>query len=346
MADKQRLTLQKLLQLLTRQADDTVRVSMLGPAGVGKTSLLATMYDQLEQVVAPSDLLVRPEADDAQILHGKVSDLKKLFATDGLKPDPSGGIYASSNWRAFDFWLGRRGHKPTLHLEFIDYPGNWIQKQGHRETLEWVLDVLTGSQAILIPIDAPALMERNGIWHDERNQPGFIYNLVSQAYEDLSSPRLVVLCPIRCERYMKRPAYAAELARRTHEGYQVLLDHLSNPELAKWVSVVIAPVQTLGEIVFEGSPKDRYLPYFRKTQPDAVYSPVDSEQPLRYVLRFAMRLHHDEREAGPFGLFRRVFDLDDHLKKAAEEFAHGCKEDAPFDVVQGQDWLAMERQLT
>jgi hypothetical protein len=107
---------------------------------------------------------------------------------------------------------------------------------------------------------------------------------------------------------------------------------------------VVAPVLTLGEIRFEGSPRDRYLPVFRKTQPNAQYSPVDTEQPLRYVLRFAMRLYKENRQSGLFGFFRRVFDVDKSLLTAAEDFADGCRADPPFEVIQGHNWIGMASQ--
>ena len=80
-------------------------------------------------------------------------------------------------------------------------------------------------------------------------------------------------------------------------GYEKLLGHLSFGSLAQNVAVVITPIQTLGEIVFHKSPKNRYEPIFMKTQAHAKYNPRDSEQPLRYVLRYVMRLHRDHRQS-------------------------------------------------
>jgi hypothetical protein len=105
--------------------------------------------------------------------------------------------------------------------------------------------------------------------------------------------------------------------------------------------VIITPVQTVGTVVFsriemlDGKP----LFIFRKTSHDAQYNPQDSEQPLRYLLRFLLRLHLDRRNLGLFNFIRDWLGLDNHLKDAVREFAKGCKNTGAFAVLQGQNWL-------
>lgn len=331
---------EQLRQLLKHEHQPDLRVSMLGPRGVGKTSLLASMWEQMESVVSKTHLQLTPDLSDAQTLHDKVVQLRKLFDKEGLQPDWSAGISSTADWRAFDFGIGRRGKNASMRLQFVDYPGGWINEEGrlHRP---WVQDLLARSDSILIPIDTPALMDRKGHWHVQRNQPDFIYQLIQASYEELTRPRLVILCPIRCELYFKE-AVEKRLGERVQEGYELLLSHLANDTLRNLVAVVICPVQTVGEIVYEGSPKEQYLPVFTKTQPDATYSPRDNEQPLRYVLRFAMRLQKEEREQGIMGVLRKLLGTDEYLWEAAKSFAAGCRDDIPYSVIQGHDLLDVE----
>lgn len=324
-------------------ATTSLRVSMLGPSGVGKTSMLATMYDQMERVIVGEDLQIAPSAEDADELDRKVAQLQRMFASDGLKPDMSAGIAGTGDWRAFDFSLGRRGKKPSLRLEFIDYPGGWIEDGAAPQQREMVRGLLRDSDAILIPIDTPALMERNGLWHRSRNRPDFIYNLLQLALEELPSPRLIILAPIRCERYVREGRAQSALVERVVQGYDKLLGHLAFGRLKDLVAVTVTPIQTVGGLEYHGSPKDRYMPVFRKIQPDAQYSPVDTEQPLRFVLRFALRMHKDRRDASYFRMMRQLLGSDKYLLDAASAFAQGCKVNRDgFVVIQGEEWLSMQ----
>ena len=326
--------------------NQTLRVSMLGPSGVGKTSILATMYDQLENVITRTDLQVRLKTEEFNILYDRLISLKRLFATDSLVPNQTQEIQANVDWQVFDFLLGRHGKSLTLQLEFIEYPLGWIEREATAQERDWVLDLLRQSDAILIPIDAPALMEFNGRWHSERNRPELVTKFIELAYENLRSPRLVIMSPIRCERYLKDLDYVTDMVEEVKKGYDRLLGYLGFGELKELIAVVVAPIQTLGEIVYHGSPKNHYSPQFAKTQRYAVYSPQDSEQPLRYLLRFAMRLHRDKRQSGYFALIRNMFKGDEYLIKAANDFAAGCKTSSPFAVLQGQEWLDLpESQL-
>jgi hypothetical protein len=324
--------------------NQTLRVSMLGPSGVGKSSMLATMYEQLDNVIVQTDLQVSPDDPaDAQLLDSKVLALRRLFATDDLIPDASAGLKGDTDWRSYTFAIGRRGRRPTLRMEFFDYPGGWIEDDASTEQRDFVQKLLRDSDAILIPIDAPALMEKEGRWHYERNRPDFIFHLIQEAYVDLQLPRLVILAPIRCELYLQHPKHEAIMLERVQWGYDKLLRHLSFGNFPNLIAVVVTPIQTLGEIVFHQNPKTRYAPFFMKTQPDAQYCPRDSEQPLRYVLRYAMRLHQDHRQVGYFDFIRRLFRNDEYLLAAATSFAAGCKSTGAFSILQGHDWLGVVR---
>jgi hypothetical protein len=79
---------------------------------------------------------------------------------------------------------------------------------------------------------------------------------------------------------------------------------------------------------------------FHKRNQDDCYDPRDCEQPLRYLFRFLLKLHFNERGQN-WGTFRFIHDwfLDQHLKKAVMIFAEGCKFSGGFEVVQGAEWL-------
>ncbi|MCT7984481.1 hypothetical protein NG796_14360 [Laspinema sp. A4] len=314
-----------------------LKVTMLGPSGVGKTSLLTAMYEQFERNIGQTNLQLTPDLESAALLQERLAELKTLPDSFETK----GWMQSTEDHKSFLFELGRRGAIPSLTLHFQDYPGEYLAAKSSREDKERVETFVRESAAVAIAIDTPALMEKNGQWHDAVNKPQQIANLFQRVYRELESPRLVIFAPVRCEKYLQDEKSSAELVRQVQAGYARVLDLLRSESLLSKVVVIITPVQTVGTVVFsrieilDGKP----LFIFRKTSHDAQYNPQDSEQPLRYLLRFLLRLHLDRRNLGVFNFIRDWLGLDNHLKDAVREFAKGCKNTGAYAVLQGQNWL-------
>jgi hypothetical protein len=327
-----------------------LKITMLGSRGVGKTSLLTAMYDQFANNIGKTDLLLTPDEESSGILQERLIELKNLL-DDFESVGGSAGIGATTGDPVnFIFGLGRKGKSPSLQLNFRDYSGEYHldkkevpldQKQVRRE---FVKNLLTECVAVLVAIDAPALMEKNGKYHDRINRPQQIRNLFEAGYQDLDSPRLVIFAPVRCEKYMQNEKSALELIARIKEEYKGLLDLFGSELLAPYVSAVITPVQTVGSVVFSRIEIREDSPHFmfRKVSHDAKYSPKDSEQPLRYLLRFLLKLHlSNNRNWGFFNFLRDIFGMDDALVNAIRELSQGCKSNGGFAILQGNAWFSL-----
>ena len=323
-----------------------LKITMLGASGVGKTTLLTAMYEQFESNIGSTNLQLTPDDESAAILQDRLIELKSLL--DVFEANGRMGIQGTEamagpeSLRSFTFGLGRKGETPSLNLRFYDYPGGYHATQASKEEKEFVKNTLRESTAVLIPIDAPSLMEKNGRFHEKINRPQQIKALFNAAYQDLNSPRLIIFAPVKCEKYLKNNKTAKELLEKVKQGYTPLLDHFNSPSLNPWVASVITPVQTVGSVIFsrmEVDSENNPHFYFRKTRHDAEYSPVDSEQPLRYLLCFLLKLHLDSRQWKFFNFLRSWLELDNHLEKAVNEFARGCKSNGNFAAIKGEKWL-------
>ena len=324
-----------------------LQITMLGPRGVGKTTLLTAMYEQFESNIGSTNLQLTPDDESSAILQDNLVDLKSLLdvfeARGRMGIQGTEAIAGPDSLRSFVFGLGKKGKQPSLELCFRDYPGGYHEAKASAEEKKFVKELLRDSVAVLIAIDAPALMEdKKGILHEKINRPQQIKALFNAAYQDLEAPRLVIFAPIKCEKYLQDEKSAKELGERVREGYENLLNHFDSENLRPWIVNVITPVQTVGSVVFsrlELDPHNQPHFYFRKVSNDAQYSPQDSEQPLRYLLRFILKLHLEGRSWGDLNFIRDWFGLDDHLKKAVDEFARGCKNNGTFVVLKGEKWL-------
>lgn len=317
----------------------TLEITMLGPTGVGKTSLMAAMYDQFAQNIGKTDLQLTPDEESEGRLLARLSELKSL--TDSFKTTNS--VSTGQIEQDFTFTLGLQGERPSLRLKFWDYPGMFHGQDSDSRKKEFIRERLSNAVGVLVAIHSPALMERNGC-NEVMNNPKKITNLFRSNYENLDSPRLVILAPVLCERYMQNPTSRANLLARVKEEYQELLDFLASSQLQSQVSVVITPVQTVGSVIFsrlekpEGQARPSF--FYRKTGHTAPYAPQDTEQPLRYLLRFVLKLHLAERKSPKLN-FSQLFQSNEHLEESLEKFVKGCKDSGGFQVIQGHNLLRL-----
>lgn len=326
-----------------------LQITMLGASGVGKTSLLTAIYEQFESTIGRANLQLTPDDESSAILQKRLAELKTL-STDFLARGGVTGTEAPtdlSNLRSFIFDLGAKGKLPSQRLHFRDYPGGFLSADATPEQRAFVKQLLKESVAVLLTIDAAALMEEDGRWHEQVNRPLQMTDLFKAAYQDLDSPRLVILAPVKCETYMREPnSRSMELMQSIKAKYANLLTYFNSEPLFKNVAVVITPVQTVGSVMFsrieervdeQGKTQPQF--YFRKTRFKDPYQPRDSEQPLLYLLRFLLKLDLEKKRFTVSKFLRKWLSLDQPFTDAVQQLKVGCKTTAGFAVLQGERWL-------
>ena len=310
-------------------------VTMLGPRGVGKTSLLASMYECLQTTVE-TNLQLTPDTESSARLADRLADLKSM--TEKLIVDR--GVEGDQTWNEYAFGLGRKGDKePSIDLRFRDFPGFWLDANlGSRDDRERVDEFVRGSRAVLVATDAPSLMERDGHWHERANRPQQIADIFVRSGPEQGDGKLIILAPVKCERYVKTAEGALELNQKVKKGYKALLNYVGSPELRERYSVVIAPVQTVGcvEFISLREREDGNLEYkFAKLSHGAKYDPRNTVQPLRYMLGYLLNVHIKDRSRGFWRWLYDRFGGNEHLRRAAQDLAKEIKTDEGFEVIQG-----------
>ncbi|MBK4731942.1 hypothetical protein JJD41_19000 [Oxynema sp. CENA135] len=302
-----------------------LNVTMLGPSGVGKTSLLAAMYDQFDKV--SYDLQLKADDGTKSVLDYRLDELKSL-AGDSIVIRDENKVEPTKEDGAFNFEFGETGTYAALEIKFQDYPGEDLTNP---KTIEKVKNFVRESAAVLIPIDTPALMEQDGKYHEYINKPDVLSELFKTVYQNLDSPRLVILAPVKCEKYMENPS---ELFKTVREKYSQILGKLGSEKLLPKIAVVITPVQTVGSVIFsriEENENQEPVFHYRKRQPNDPYQPRDTEKPLKYLLRFLLKLYFENRKAS---IFARIFDFfgkNASLRNAVQCFSKPGSE----EIVQG-----------
>jgi hypothetical protein len=316
------------------------KITMLGPSGVGKTSLLTAIYEKFEDTAGQIEITLDPESETLQQIQNCLFQLKSLTKkTNEILIRNELGVRGTISPFSFYFNMGIHGRNPSLRLHFQDYPGGWIEREANKEEMEEVVNFLKESVAVLIPIDATAIMERDGQYHELVNLPTTITALIKKAYQGLDSPRLVILAPVKCESYIKDEESIKKLSEDIDKVYKQIIQFFKGENLNSHITVVYTPIQTVGNVIFsrieekDGEPRF----YFRRTRVNAPYAPKDAEQTLKYLLKFILKLHI-ERGNRLVQLFRQFLELDKPFRDAATKFAKepanpNCK------VLQGNQWL-------
>ncbi|MEU6343854.1 hypothetical protein ABZ883_23275 [Streptomyces sp. NPDC046977] len=316
-------------------------VGMLGPSGAGKTSLLASMYVQYASVAGATDLDLTPVGETAAKLTDAVSVLESLSRSVQVR----GGIEqtTTTDVHRYEIAVGRKGRKARFRMCFTDYAGEVLRDLDAGPVGRKVRASLLNSPVVVLAVDTPALMALDGEYHQRINLPHLMYERIKELLvEDEQRPRLLIIVPLKCERWVATRQGTEALMERVREGYRPLLDYIAHADVRPRVGCVVTPVQTTGSIVFstiKQTPGGGVQFHYRSRTPGAPYRPVDTDQPLRYALRFVLSEYRRRR-----GFWREavdeVFGTDVALQEAVAAFARSGSERDGLHVVQDHPHLS------
>jgi len=329
----------------------TMRVCMLGARGVGKTSVITSMYNSQKAAVSGTNLFLVASGDTQTILERKKSQLKGIFQ--GVHMENSlvteSGLPGDSGESLFIFTYGMNSERINIDLEIRDYPGEYLRTEP-----ETVANYIQQADAVIVAIDTPCMMEQGGRYHEGKNRPGLVMDFLMKNLSS-ESEKLVLMVPLKCEKYY-RDGSIDQVTQQVRTSYAPLLEHLKGQKNdatgKKNVCCAIAPIQTLGGVVFdsferecgrireltskEGAPLPARICY-RFTATNAEYMPKYCEQPLYYLLAFVAKQYQKAQEqqshGGILGRLREALRLIPNVDAFLIEIASlGMKR---LDGVQG-----------
>lgn len=310
-------------------------ITMLGPRAVGKTSLLVSLYDQF-QTVAGGQLALTPANLTTRAEMQSYRESLRAFAR-GYDHDP--GIAGNDRIRTHLFGFGTPGRvKPEMTLRFTDIPGSLLNQTAPDAETAMLDRALRRSGVIFLAVDSPALMELDGQYNEETNKPDHVTEFVRDALVREAN-RLIVLVPLKCEKYVATEEGTLELVTRLEKAYAQLI----NEAARRGAAVVITPVQTVGSMRFSRyAIADGHLhAEFRLARTGVnTYAPKDNDQPVRWMLRYALNAYR--RRPRWFGEmladWRR--GIGPRLDQELQRFSLGCKSGDGFKIVVRHDYLA------
>ncbi len=242
-----------------------IQFCFVGPRGVGKSSLLASMYHELETEKKLDNFYIDIRTETGRRTQARLAVAKEKMlrmiteSAPYATAEPNLGLESDDELNIFEFvgrnavedhsFLGRRfGNKrKEFHFpfRFVDMPGGWYQTERiDDDTAAEVRGVLEASAVSFLTIDTPALMADASICHSN-NKVDTIKSWYENSLDSLRERgHTVVLVLSRCERYR---ADIPGMMSRLRSTYAVLIRKLK----AAQIRVYATYVQTLGGMEFE-----------------------------------------------------------------------------------------------
>lgn len=272
---------------------EPIKIIMLGGRRCGKTSALASMFDQMQngpvnrfltssdetkkqtKVVSP----ITGEIESQDSLTTKAEELEGFFS----EPSPGEFDYRRSvflidqnpTYNIWKYTLRMKDPKEGRDLldryhfdiDFYDIPGEYCRdyisvKEDSPVTSEEIKSkmkkLLNESDICMIMVDTPYLMEADD---GTCNAVNCVKHLKSYLTNILDGEaKMVVFVPIKCEKWVKA-GKISEVNKRIYQIYQSIITDLRQPSRSK-VSVAIIPIETAGNIVFSEFKDAKLVTYF------------------------------------------------------------------------------------
>ena len=302
--------------------NETINISVLGHSGVGKTSTLIAMLDHFRNDLFENlNLRFGIDHETGKMISEEKSRL--LSSLDKGTVEHTQGIKPTSKLTTYQVNVNGKGKAlaEPLSIEFVDYPGSWLSKG----SAEWgtVREKLSVSKVLIIPVDSALSMETGDTVHAEN-----ILAILKDLYQDLNDPRLVILAPVKSEKYFEGEDGSSgskpynTLMKHVQEEYEHVLTFLTSRPMKKNVSVIITPIQTLGscKLMYFSGEHQQKVPVFVVTQ-RGVYAPKHAEQPLIYLLSFLLKDQYEIQRKGLGGFVRKLNGTLNNLAAYSEELS-------------------------
>lgn len=300
----------------------SLKVTMMGPRAVGKTSVMASIFSDTRDEVAGTQLYFRPNAETAKDLNKKRLQLMYIIEQRKEITDipQTGAIAASNTETVFTFEMGRKGRQKTVEVEIKDFPGEYLISNPQK-----VSQFVNESHVIMIAIDTPYLMEMDGKYNQQKNDVTGVTSFLKEN-ESAIKDKLVLFVPLKSERYF----HDSRIEKVTNEicrTYAELIDFCKRSNIA----CAVVPIQTLGDVEFDkfvdndmGIGIIEKLSRFRFYGETPKYQPMFCVQPLYYLMTYVAN-HYEWISMQPKNIWERMKNSFASYLKNDDEFFHEIK---------------------
>jgi energy-coupling factor transporter ATP-binding protein EcfA2 len=266
---------------------------VIGPEGVGKSTLLATMYQEFINTPNDSLLGVVATKETKRALEESYQKLSEIVTQPVFTPVSRRLLPSTANMIPYQFEVTFKGKK-ELAVKCYDCAGELVLAEVEEDQGFKVFKTKLAQAVVIVNvIDGAALMEGNQASSDKINQSRRIYELLHPVLTN-DKNHLILFVITKCEAWLKGNKSARQKLQEVFEKrYRRLLTLIKD---CPNVVGVLMPVKTLGCVEFshiEGRGETGKLIFVKKA--NLAFAPTNTAQPLRYALAFALSQHDRRR---------------------------------------------------
>ncbi len=233
-----------------------LKVLMVGGRRCGKTSALASLFDQIINGPVNNTLTVSDQTKHVvkqRLTTGKEEEQdslndKRLELTDKIQKGGTGTFMLDQN-PTYNYWDYRlRVQMPGssehfMDIVFRDSGGEFFDNKSkhYAETAEFVKQC----DVFLVVIDTPYLMQESTVDAEAANQVGSIRDVLTNISGEKA--KQVIFVPIKCEKWVKE-GKIKDVVEKVKSVYATTLKHLGAYDK---MEITIMPVETAGDIIFD-----------------------------------------------------------------------------------------------
>lgn len=229
----------------------SLKVLMMGGRRCGKTSALASLFDQMVNGATNQFLTVSDRTDNSQNIDGeridtlgnKTLELRYLFQTLSNKK------FVVENKPTTHFWdyklkVQIPGTNRSMDIDFRDIPGEYCDP--NIPAFQEIENYVRECDVYVVVVDTPYLMSDSKVVRDAACLSDGIHRLLTNV--DLNSDELkqVIFVPIKCEYWVKNGKIDI-VNQKIRAVYRASIQHL---QASRKTEMSIIPIQTAGDIIF------------------------------------------------------------------------------------------------
>ncbi|MCL2825692.1 MAG: hypothetical protein FWD57_17000, partial [Polyangiaceae bacterium] len=239
----------------TKGCDIDFKISIAGPASVGKTSLIASMVEDLEEMLEES--IASDVVEDQGTKRRLDRQRKKIESQMRAGQFSSGQLGEPKKSFSYEFRLDS-GVDGGIRFGIRDGLADWTR--GDQDSERWLMD----SSVLVIPVDSTAVMTPSEPKY-YRLLPKVLRMAQVQAAahrwatgraQRSHEPALLLFCPLKCESYVgdsdELARWSESLFHGVIEVYRPVLD-AAYEQLGDRLIVAYSPVHTMGCVEVIGS---------------------------------------------------------------------------------------------